>query len=187
VSRVSFLTVVSRLTIEPCERETRSQPLLGRLGSEEIHRRRQNRFGPPAVVQFHEDGFPARMLPFHEDAAHQQEALGICVLRLTANSLAAIRFRLCRSEFLYVAGSAGARFIVPKNAGTRQLPTFSTCDAIKAISVGGNVSEVLAAAMPGIPLRWTTGMSHIELKNGLMSHQKYRNYTNLMEGGARRA
>lgn len=75
----------------------------------------------------------------------------------------------------------GRRFIVPRNARTRQLPTFSTCDAIKAISVGGNVSEVLAGAMPGIPLRWTTGMSHIELKNGLMSRQKYRNYTNLME------
>ncbi|WP_244551096.1 hypothetical protein [Bradyrhizobium sp. Rc2d] len=43
------------------------------------------------------------------------------------------------------------------------------------------MSEVLAGAMPGIPLRWTTGMSHIELKNGLMSHQKYRTYTNLME------
>ncbi|WGR97855.1 hypothetical protein MTX26_26305 [Bradyrhizobium sp. ISRA443] len=46
---------------------------------------------------------------------------------------------------------------------------------------GRHVSEVLAGAMPGVPLRSTSGMSHIELNNSLMSHQKYRNYTNLME------
>ncbi len=46
---------------------------------------------------------------------------------------------------------------------------------------GRHVSEVLAGAMAGIPVRLTSGTSHSELKNSLMSHQKYRNYTNLME------
>ncbi|WGS19291.1 MULTISPECIES: hypothetical protein [unclassified Bradyrhizobium] len=54
---------------------------------------------------------------------------------------------------------------------------------------GKYVSEVLAGAMPGIPVRVMNEdgrldapfASHSELKNSLMSHQQYGNYTFLME------
>jgi subtilase-type serine protease len=58
-----------------------------------------------------------------------------------------------------------------------------------AYFAGDHVRDVLAGAMPGVPLTlygWETEFdapiwSHLELKNSLMSHQNYRNYTNLME------
>ncbi|MCY1165118.1 MAG: autotransporter domain-containing protein [Pseudomonadota bacterium] len=88
-----------------------------------------------------------------------------------------------------------------KAAGTQQLiyctgcenPTFDNnifdVRRDKAYFAGDHVSQVLAGSMPGVPVRMLDDfgrvdpdyMSHIELKNSLMSHQTYRNYTGFME------
>ncbi len=58
--------------------------------------------------------------------------------------------------------------------------------------VGAHIKEVLAGGLPGVPVRMMSTdpdgteldnnfMSHIELKNSMMSHQSYRNYTGFME------
>ncbi|MGL4486368.1 MAG: autotransporter outer membrane beta-barrel domain-containing protein [Yersinia sp. (in: enterobacteria)] len=59
----------------------------------------------------------------------------------------------------------------------------------QAYFAGKNVSDVLAGALPSIPVRILDDdglvdddyMSHSELKNSMMSHQDYRNYTTFME------
>lgn len=64
--------------------------------------------------------------------------------------------------------------------------------AERAHFVGAHVDEVLAGSgLPGVPVRMTAYdaphtvnpnyMTHLELKNSLMSHQNYRNYTGFLE------
>lgn len=64
--------------------------------------------------------------------------------------------------------------------------------ADRAVIAGPNIAEVLEGALPGVPVSmyaWfgdervfdNNNMSHSELKNSMMSHQNYRNYTGFME------
>lgn len=46
--------------------------------------------------------------------------------------------------------------------------------------LGSHVDEVLQGALPGVPIS-ADDLSHTDLKNSLMSHQNYRNYTTFME------
>lgn len=63
----------------------------------------------------------------------------------------------------------------------------------QAVFVGEHVRDALEGGLPGVPVKMNTMypdgtfavddnyMSHIELRNSLMSHQFYRNYTRFME------
>ena len=62
----------------------------------------------------------------------------------------------------------------------------------KGMLVGPHIAEVLEGGLPGIPLSMyvqdgddllfdDNNMSHIELRNSIMSHQTYRNYVGFME------
>lgn len=59
----------------------------------------------------------------------------------------------------------------------------------QAVLVGPNIKQVLAGGLRGVPVKILADdgqvdpnfMSHIELKNSVMSHQDYRNYTGFME------
>jgi len=59
----------------------------------------------------------------------------------------------------------------------------------QAVLVGPNIKQVLAGGLRGVPVKMLDDdgkvdpnfMSHIELKNSVMSHQNYRNYTGFME------
>jgi subtilase-type serine protease len=57
-----------------------------------------------------------------------------------------------------------------------------------AYLVGPHIAQVMQGGMPGVPVKILTDgevdnnyMSHIELRNSMMSHQSYRNYTAFME------
>lgn len=63
----------------------------------------------------------------------------------------------------------------------------------RSVLVGPHIREVLAGGLPGVPVKMlyetvegdfgvdNNYMSHIELKNSMMSHQNYRNYAVFME------
>ncbi|SUA89561.1 Uncharacterized protein with a C-terminal OMP (outer membrane protein) domain [Pandoraea pulmonicola] len=82
---------------------------------------------------------------------------------------------------------SGQVILTPKDVGISD-PTAFDIRTDKGYFTGAHVKEVLAGAMDGIPVKAMGGadldkpiLSHIELKNGLMSHQSYRNYTAFME------
>ncbi|ROT45951.1 autotransporter domain-containing protein [Pusillimonas sp. NJUB218] len=59
----------------------------------------------------------------------------------------------------------------------------------KAVLIGTHINQVLAGGLRGVPVKILDDagnvdpnyMSHIELRNSVMSHQDYRNYTGFME------
>lgn len=59
----------------------------------------------------------------------------------------------------------------------------------KAVLIGPHIEQVLAGGLRGVPVKILDDdgeldpnyMSHIELRNSVMSHQNYRNYTGFME------
>lgn len=78
------------------------------------------------------------------------------------------------------------------NAGSSDPNAFDATD--EAYFVGPHVRDVLGGALPGVPVSMyalsadgltqyvdDNYMSHLELKNSLMSHQQFRNYTVFME------
>ncbi|MGB7524965.1 MAG: autotransporter, partial [Castellaniella sp.] len=84
---------------------------------------------------------------------------------------------LCPDPECYTAAEAPDGFDVRQDQG---------------MLVGAHINEVLAGGLPGVPVRMMSTdpggteldnnfMSHIELKNSMMSHQNYRNYTGFME------
>ena len=86
------------------------------------------------------------------------------------------------------AARAG-QVILCNGCNNRWVPQAFDVRQDKGYFTGEHVDEVLAGAMPGIPVKMlsvygtvdTNYMSHIELKNSMMSHQNYRNYAVFME------
>ncbi|WP_331694025.1 hypothetical protein [Pandoraea sputorum] len=84
---------------------------------------------------------------------------------------------------------AGQMILTPEDAGTVADPNAFDARNDTAYFAGDHVREVLGNSMKGIPVKvmFDTDtydspiFSHIELKNSLMSHQTYRNYTAFME------